>query len=531
MTNPETLPLDPPARRETGPAPSSQRPGGDAARERRALVWLGVITLVGAVARFATLDAQSLWLDEASTVNTVLHPGLGDTLATVSDTGYTPHLYFLLAWLWSQAFGLGEFALRSLSALAGTATIVVAYAIGRELRSSGCGLLLAALVAVHGALFWYSQELRPYALYTLLVSLSFLFFLRARRTERTGDLVAWGVISAAAIATHYYAGFFVAVEAAWLLAVAGRRERVVLALVPIAALSFAYVPVVLHQAGGGEYSAFGSLGSRVAELGENLFDPGYPGLAVVAAVVCVLALLLAARMETRGDRAALFTCTALAAIVLVVPVVLALAGVDFFLARNLLPVTVVLLAAVAVAITSLSTPLRIVFTGVLVGLLGVSTLSQMLGGNPQRPDWRAAADTVQEQPGVRIVMGGNFSGDPIKYYLPAGTAAQGSPTGDAVYRARFLDLIGQCGRDLQGMLAAEEHDCEWSGGRPAWVPDAFQQTAERRLGNVMVRSFAAPRPTDVNVTRAVINATYAAFVLPQPSTQGRILVTTGSNGG
>ena len=81
------------------------------------------------------------------------------------------------------------------------------------------------------------------------------------------------------------------------------------------------------------------------------------------------------------------------------------------------------------------------------------------------------------------------------------------------------------------MLAAEGHDCEWSGGRPAWVPDAFQQTAERRLGNVMVRSFAAPRPTDVNVTRAVINATYAAFVLPQPSTQGRILVTTGSNGG
>ena len=60
--------------------------------------------------------------------------------------------------------------------MAGTATIVVAYAIGRELRSSGCGLLLAALVAVHGALFWYSQELRAYALYTLLVSLSFSSF-------------------------------------------------------------------------------------------------------------------------------------------------------------------------------------------------------------------------------------------------------------------------------------------------------------------------------------------------------------------
>ena len=109
------------------------------------------------------------------------------------------------------------------------------------------------------------------------------------------------MISATAIATHYYAGFFVAVEAAWLLAVTARRSGSARDR-PIAALSLAYVPVVLHQAGGGEYSAFGSLDSRVGELGENLFDPGYPGLAVVAAVVCVLALLLAARMETPGDR-------------------------------------------------------------------------------------------------------------------------------------------------------------------------------------------------------------------------------------
>ena len=56
--------------------------------------------------------------------------------------------------------GTGEFGLRSLSALAGVATVPVAYLIGVELRGRRAGLMAAALVAVNPMLLWYSQEAR-----------------------------------------------------------------------------------------------------------------------------------------------------------------------------------------------------------------------------------------------------------------------------------------------------------------------------------------------------------------------------------
>ena len=38
-----------------------------------------------------------------------------------------PPLYYLLAWVWAEVSGLGAVGLRSLSALAGVATVPVAY--------------------------------------------------------------------------------------------------------------------------------------------------------------------------------------------------------------------------------------------------------------------------------------------------------------------------------------------------------------------------------------------------------------------
>src|SRR4029079_7493214 len=85
------------------------------------------LTLLGALLRFPTLDRQSFWLDELVTAS-LLDRGLGDVLGEIPRTEATPFLYYVVAWLWGQAFGLGEVGLRSLSALAGTATIPVAYA-------------------------------------------------------------------------------------------------------------------------------------------------------------------------------------------------------------------------------------------------------------------------------------------------------------------------------------------------------------------------------------------------------------------
>jgi len=116
--------------------------------------WLLVaLTLLGAVVRFATLTDQSYWYDEAATVQ-LLHMSFGAMLHGVATQESTPPLYYVLAWAWARAFGTGEAGLRSLSAIAGTAVIPIAYLCGRELISRQAGLVAAALAAVNPLMIW-----------------------------------------------------------------------------------------------------------------------------------------------------------------------------------------------------------------------------------------------------------------------------------------------------------------------------------------------------------------------------------------
>ena len=128
------------------------------------LLVVGSILALGAILRFATLDLQSYRYDEAVTVVRVLHPSLIDTLSTVPGSESTPPFYYGVAWFWTRVFGSSEVGLRSLSALAGTATILVVYMAGRELLSRRTGWIAAAIIAVNPAMIWFSQDARAYAI-------------------------------------------------------------------------------------------------------------------------------------------------------------------------------------------------------------------------------------------------------------------------------------------------------------------------------------------------------------------------------
>src|SRR2546426_7811569 len=131
---------------------------------RRREVWvLAGITALAAILRFSTLSVQSYWHDEAVTAARILHPGLGAMLHAVARSESAPPLYYVLAWVWSKHFGTGEAGLRSLSAVFGTLTVPVAYALGARLASKRVGLIAAALVAVSPWMVWESPEARAYA--------------------------------------------------------------------------------------------------------------------------------------------------------------------------------------------------------------------------------------------------------------------------------------------------------------------------------------------------------------------------------
>ncbi|MEJ7718478.1 MAG: glycosyltransferase family 39 protein [Thermoleophilaceae bacterium] len=272
---------------------------------------VAALTALGALLRFPTLDVQSFWLDEATTVRLVGFD-LGGLLSAVAREEVTPPLYYLVAWAWAVPFGAGEVGLRSLSALLGTALVPVAYLVARELASRRTALLTGGLVAASPLLVWYSQEARSYALLALLGALSLLFFLRASRTGRGADLAGWALVSALALATHYFALFLVAGEAVWLLA-AFRRRSMPTATAAVGAVGLAglaLLPVALAQQAGpgvdwiGQHPLLGRalLVPKKFLVGETGFL--IPGARALVALLVVAALVMLVRTDPDERRPA-----------------------------------------------------------------------------------------------------------------------------------------------------------------------------------------------------------------------------------
>ena len=221
------------------------------------LAWIGQIspaiwlltglTVLGAVLRLATVSHQSFWLDEALAARE-LHMSFGAMLRSINHGEPNPPLFFVLAWPWAKVFGTSEAGIRSLSVLAGTALIPVAYLCGRDLVSRRAGLLAAAFVALSPFMIWYSQEAREYMLLALFCAVSFLFFARLWHRSSRRNLIWWATFSALALLTHYFAAFVVWPEAAALL-FRQRKRSTVLAVAVVAVVQIALLPHFLsHEA-------------------------------------------------------------------------------------------------------------------------------------------------------------------------------------------------------------------------------------------------------------------------------------------
>lgn len=359
------------------------------------------ITALAAVARFVALGTQSYWYDEGLTV---LHTRLSfaDMFTALKTQESTPPLYFVLSWVWARVFGDGEVALRSLSAIAGTLTIPVAYLAARSVIGRRGALMVGLLAALSPALIWYSQEARSYAVLLLLCALSLMFFLRSRSAATRRNLIGWSVASALALTAHYFALFLVAPEAVWLLAVTVNRRAVVAALLPIAVAGAALAPLALYQRAhtGTEWISRIPFGGRAQET-VYFFSFGR-GLGVLRSherlallvVGAVFVLAIAAVMRGPDPRARRGALVALGVgvAVIAIPVAARVVHNDFFLDRNVLAAWLPLIIVLAAA-TAYGGHAKI---GLAV-VIGICTLFAAIDirtpGNVdvQRDDWRAVA--------------------------------------------------------------------------------------------------------------------------------------------
>lgn len=165
------------------------------------------VTALAALLRFFALG-EGLWLDEVLSVN-IASEGVGAILRSgesLSNLNLHPPLYHLILRFWILLFGHSDLALRSLSALFGTISVLLLYRVGTELFDQKTGLAAGLLLAVSPIAVRFSQEVRPYGLLLLLTLASFLLFIRVLKHGRhyRADLLGYCIANILLVYTHAF---------------------------------------------------------------------------------------------------------------------------------------------------------------------------------------------------------------------------------------------------------------------------------------------------------------------------------------
>ena len=416
------------------------------------------LTVIAGALRFAGLGTQSLWFDEALTA-IVLDSSLVDTFETLRDREATPPLYYAVAWLWTRVLGEGDVALRSLSALLGTATVPAVYVAGMRLASRRTGIVAAALVAASPYLIWYSQEARSYALAMFLAALSLVFL--AGAAERRGrDLVLWAVTVSLLLATHYFSAILIAAEAIWLLRRRGLERPVLGAFaVPLAA-GLLLAPLALAQERADWIADLGFQG-RLDET-PRFFVGGFggapgSGLGLAAGLLVAAGLVLLLWRARDQERDGGLLALGLVAIAFAASLVLAAVGLDYVYHRNFLVLWIPLAVAVAAGFTAVRTA-GLVAAGLLCALLLSSHIGIVRDEDRRREDWEAATKGLRRADGARpTAIWPPYADAPLIHYgIPLETRPGSVRAREIAVVGRYMDVAKvEPGRRIGPFLVVE----------------------------------------------------------------------------
>ena len=172
------------------------------------------------------LGKESLWFDELQTW--WISIDLGRALEAEPTN---PPIYHLLMYGWIKLAGTTEAALRSLSVVAGIASLFTTWWIGRRLTDRRVALGAVLYQSISTFHIFYSQEARTHALLLLLLSGCFVLLLKAAGEERArvrwAWLAAYAVLAALSLYTHFVATFYIVMHGMYVLAAFRRRPRMV----------------------------------------------------------------------------------------------------------------------------------------------------------------------------------------------------------------------------------------------------------------------------------------------------------------
>ena len=472
--------------------------------------------------RFWHLGHQGFWFDEGYSA-LLVHQRPGEMLHLLRHSESTPPLYYCVAWVWVRVFGFGEAGLRSLSALAGTATVPLLYLAGTRFVSRRAGLVGAALAATNPLLIWYSQEARSYALLAMFSAATLAALPAALGRPGRRPLAIWAVLSALALATHYYAVLVVVPQAVMLLWC--RRRSALPAVAGVAVIGLGLLPLAILQQQDNLVSWIHHIppDARLTQLLPTFvlgfagpaYNPLTRGIALLGALGVLWLAVGPVGPGGPGDRArgGAVRCAQLLAGGVVVQLLLLAAGVDDLLTRNVIALWVPAALVVAIGLSELPPRTRAarrlgdaavaaICAAGMVAAIGVAIERRW-----QRPDWRVVARLIRPgspQAGVpRAVLVQNSGALlPLELYLPHlhfwPGAHDGAGAGRTI-RVREIDIVAFTAP--RASLCWYGAACNLDGSRTQrrYAIRGFHELWRRHALQFTVVHLAAARPTPINL--------------------------------
>lgn len=169
-----------------------------------------ILLAVNIATKIIYLDSESLWLDEASTLNWALHSFSHILRASLEDPNGP--VFQILLKVWISVFGISEFAGRLLPALIGSLIIWPLYLLGKDLFDKRVAFTAIILCTLSNEILFWSHEIRSYTLVVFLSIWSFYFFFRIIHNGKKADVLWYWLISTLLVFTHLTATMVIVVQ-------------------------------------------------------------------------------------------------------------------------------------------------------------------------------------------------------------------------------------------------------------------------------------------------------------------------------
>ncbi|MBM3860979.1 MAG: hypothetical protein FJ395_15215 [Verrucomicrobia bacterium] len=373
--------------------------------------WLLLVLVLALAARLFHAGDRVLWFDEAVSL-LIAKASIPDIIAAAPDDTHSPFYYLMLHFL-----PRGELVARGFSALCGVLTVALVFLIGRKFGGATAGAISAGLMALCPLHVWYSQEVRMYALQTLLVTASWWLLFLALDSRCWRCWTAYAVAAALSLYAQYTSAFALVAQGIYVLWF--RRDEVrpwLLAQAGVALLFAPCVPLFMHHLVEGTFGFWLGKFSWTDPLRFFALLSGAitknPGPYWPWAVLSIVLLLVAAIRQ--GRKAAPLLLWLLAPVVLLALVSL---RANAFLPRALLMVA----PAFALLVGCAAADKKGATLAVLLAAANLFALQHYyFSPNPWiRSPLREASETVAKeiQTGDVIVHSSRFSYRPFQFYL------------------------------------------------------------------------------------------------------------------